>query len=111
MVPRALETCTSATTRVRGESSLASSSIRSSPRSSTGATTSFAPVASQTICQGTMLEWCSISVSSTSSPAARRGRAKHQATRLSPSVALRVNTTSDGSGAPRKRATRSRAAS
>ena len=41
----------------------------SSPRSSIGTTRSRAPRSSQSICHGTMFEWCSIAEISTSSPA------------------------------------------
>ena len=54
-VPSALETVGSATMRVRGLNSFSYSSSRMSPRSSTGATRNFAPVAAQSCCQGTIL--------------------------------------------------------
>jgi selenocysteine lyase/cysteine desulfurase len=52
---------------VREPSSFSNSSSISAPRSSIGATLRTAPFSSQSICQGTMFEWCSISVISTSS--------------------------------------------
>ena len=58
-----------------------------------------------------MLEWCSISLISTSSPASRKARPKACATRLIDSVVLRVKMISDTSDAPKKARTRSRAAS
>ena len=58
-----------------------------------------------------MLAWCSIVVISTSSPGSARGRTKLCATRLMPSVPLRVNTISRASAALRKALTFSRASS
>ncbi len=66
-----------------------------------GTTLSLAPVASQSICQGTMLEWCSIPVMRISSPGSIRGRTKLEATRLTASVVPRVKTISRLSAAPR----------
>ena len=64
------------------------------------------------IIHGTMLAWCSISVSRTASPARRLARPQLCATRLSDSVVFLVNTTScAGSGAPMKRPAASRARS
>ena len=54
---------------VRGLSSFSYSSMMSSPRSFMGMTRSLAPFSSQSICQGTMLEWCSIAEMMISSPA------------------------------------------
>jgi hypothetical protein len=68
IVPSALDTCTTATILVRSVSSRSYSSSRISPASSTGATRSRAPFSAHTICQGTRFEWCSIAVTSTSSP-------------------------------------------
>ena len=68
-VPRAFDTWDTATILVRAESRFSSSSIRMAPSSSMGATTSRAPFSSQSICQGTMFEWCSRAEISTSSPA------------------------------------------
>jgi len=58
-----------------------------------------------------MLAWCSISVSTTTSPDPRFAAPHVRATRLIASVALRVNTSSCGSAAPMKRAVRARPAS
>jgi hypothetical protein len=59
-----------------------------------------------------MLEWCSISVMTTSSPGPTRrspgAQASTLATRFSASVAFLVNTTPSRSGAPMKPATASR---
>ncbi len=64
------------------------------------------------MCHGTMLAWCSISVSTTTSPRPRFERPQLWATRLSASVAFLVNTTSRaGAGAPMNRPTLVRAAS
>ena len=69
MVPSALETWATATMRVRGPSSFSYSSRSSSPRSFMGMTRSLAPFSSHSICQGTMLEWCSMAEMTISSPA------------------------------------------
>ena len=62
------------------------------------------PSSSARIIHGTMLEWCSISVSNTASPARRLPRPHDCATRLSDSVVFLVKTIScAGSGAPMKR--------
>ena len=63
------------------------------------------------MCHGTMLAWCSISVSTTTSPAARWARPHDWATRLSASVAFLVKTISSGWPALTKRATPWRAPS
>ncbi len=70
-----------------------------------------APVASATSCQGTMFEWCSISVNRISSPSRRNFRPQALAMRLIDSVVPRVNTTVEGSGAPMNRASVVRAPS
>ena len=69
---------------------------------------SVAPVRSQTSCHGTMLEWCSISVMTTSSPGPS---SIVRASRLSASVAFLVKITSSRDGALRNAATLSRAPS
>ena len=74
-------------------------------------TRSVAPVRSQASCHGTMFEWCSIAEISTSSPAERLAWPQLCATRLIPSVALRVKTISCGWAAPRNAAASVRAAS
>src|ERR1035438_9684990 len=68
MVPSAFDTWVTATMRVRGLSSFWYSSMRSSPERFMGMTRSLAPVSSQSICQGTMLEWCSMAEMTISSP-------------------------------------------
>ena len=76
-----------------------------------GTTRSRARFSSHSICQGTMFEWCSSAVTSTSSPSETRRRPKVCATRFTASVVPRTKITSRGSGAPMKRATASRAPS
>ena len=93
-VPSALETCDTATIFVFPERRFSSSSIRISPRSLIGATASFAPFSSQSICHGTMLEWCSSAEIRTSSPARTFDRPYVCATRLIPSVVPRTKTIS-----------------
>jgi hypothetical protein len=66
-----------------------------------------APVRSQASCQGTMLEWCSISEMTTSSPGFRL-LPSVWAARLSASDAFLVKTTSSRFGAPMNEATLSR---
>ena len=75
-VPSAFDMCAIETILVRGPISRSSSSTIRAPRSSIGATRSRAPRSSQTICHGTMFEWCSIAVMTISSPAASIGRTK-----------------------------------
>jgi hypothetical protein len=57
------------------------------------------PWESRSICHGTMLEWCSISLMITAWPGCNTPRPKLCATRLIDSVALRVNTISSRDGA------------
>ena len=54
--------------RVRGLSSFSNSSSISSPRSLMGRRAARAPFSSHSICQGTMLEWCSMAEIRISSP-------------------------------------------
>ncbi len=110
IVPSTLLTWTTPTIRVRSVSRPAKASMSSSPPGVTGAKRTVAPVISATICHGTMFEWCSISVTSTSSPAARLRMPQAHATRLIASEAFLVNTTVSR-GAPTRRATLSRPAS
>ena len=83
-----------ATMRVRGLSSFSYSSMRSSPRSFMGITRSLAPFSSQSICQGTMLEWCSMAEMMISSPALTFCRPQELLTRLMPSVVPRTKISS-----------------
>ena len=55
--------------RARPRAAARARPVTTAPSSSMGATRSRAPFSSQSICQGTMLEWCSRPVMSTSSPA------------------------------------------
>ena len=66
---------------------------------------STAPLRSRWKCHGTMLEWCSMTESTISSPAPSRGPANDAATRLIASVAERVKMISSGRLAFRNRAT------
>ena len=69
IVPSAFDMCvTRQQPRPRREQRARARRGSSSPRSSIGATRRRAPLSSQSSCQGTMLEWCSIAVMSTSSP-------------------------------------------
>mmetsp|Transcript_13662 Transcript_13662/g.57086 ORF Transcript_13662/g.57086 Transcript_13662/m.57086 type:complete len:205 (+) Transcript_13662:589-1203(+) len=78
---------------------------------SSGAWRSTQPVRSATSCHGTRLEWCSITVSTTSSPSSRLSSPHAYATRLMASLALRVHTISRSDVAFTKVATLPRAAS
>ena len=84
--------------------------MSSSPPGVTGTKRTVAPVISATICHGTMFEWCSISVTSTSSPGFSSRAPQAQATRLIASLAFLANTR-PSRGAPTRRATASRPAS
>ncbi len=69
IVPRTLEICAKAASLTRPvESSASSCSSDSRPSSDTSSQRSSAPVSCVSSCQGTMLEWCSIWVISTTSP-------------------------------------------
>ena len=83
-VPSALETWMTDTNFVRSPSAASYAAMSSSPASVMGTTRSLAPVCSHTSCHGTMLEWCSIQVSTTSSPGRRLVRPQLCATRLMP---------------------------
>ena len=114
-VPSMLDTQVSETTLVR---SLISSSMfdRSSrPSSVSPNQRSVAPLRSVSSCHGTMLEWCSISVISTSSPSPIASgpvaQASVLATRFSASEAFLVKITSSRDGALMNAATLSRAPS
>lgn len=67
-VPSALATCVTETILVRPDSKAAYCSKMISPRSLTGITRSVAPVCWASICQGTMLAWCSMVETMISSP-------------------------------------------
>ena len=85
--------------------------MSSSPSSSIGAQSISAPTRSASCCQGTMLEWCSISVRTMRSPAPTLASPQARATRLIASVALRTKSTSRRSPAPMWSATVARAPS
>ena len=87
-------------------SSRRSRSVRSSrPSAVSGIQRSSMPRSAASMCQGTTLAWCSMWVSTTTSPAARLARPHAWATRLSASVAFFVNTISSAWAALTKRAT------
>jgi hypothetical protein len=121
MVPSTFEYSVYATSLVRSLTSSSRRSRSSRPASVTPNQRSFAPVRSQSSCHGTMLEWCSISEMTISSPgpSLKRGSPpaeaeafeKAYAIRLIASVAFLVNTTSSGVRAPMNAATLARAPS
>ncbi len=92
-----------ATIFVRSVTSDGSTSMR--PSGSSLNHFSVAPVRSASCCHGTRLAWCSISEMRISSPGFSDQAASPNATRLMPSVADFVKTTSSGEAAPRKDAT------
>jgi hypothetical protein len=81
--------------------------VSSRPSSVTPNHFSVAPVRSQASCHGTMLLWCSISETTTTSPGFSAAPSVCAA-RLSASEAFFVNTTSSRDGAPMNAATLSR---
>ena len=88
------------------------SAMSSSPASVTRQMRSSTPCASRSICQGTRLAWCSISLTSTACPGFSTPRPKEWATRLMAWVEpVPVSTISRSSAAFRKRAAARRAAS
>ena len=93
------------------DSSSSNAAMSSSPASVIGATRSSIPCESRSICQGTMLEWCSMAEISTAWPGLSRWRPRLWATRLMPSVLLRTRTISSRSRAVHQRGGASRAAS
>ena len=74
MVPRTLEAWVKARTRVRGPMMPAAASRSRAPASSTGMNRRVAPVRAASSCHGIRLAWCSISVTTISSPGARAKR-------------------------------------
>ena len=87
-------------------------SVRSSrPSAVSGIQRSSMPRSAASMCHGTTLAWCSMWVSTTTSPAPRLARPHAWATRLSASVAFFVNTISSAWPALTKRATLARAPS
>ncbi len=110
MVPSTFDMWVTATSFVFGPSRAAKASMSSEPSSLIGAHFSTAPRRSRRKCHGTMLEWCSISVTMISSPG-RIDRPTPLATRLIASVPPLVQTMLSAEGAFKKRATISRARS
>ena len=76
MVPSTLDWWARATSLVRSVISSPAWDRSSWPSSVTPNQRSVAPVRSHSSCHGTMLEWCSISVMTISSPGPRRSRAE-----------------------------------
>mmetsp|Transcript_44379 Transcript_44379/g.106626 ORF Transcript_44379/g.106626 Transcript_44379/m.106626 type:complete len:201 (+) Transcript_44379:548-1150(+) len=109
--PSVFETCASATSFVRGVISAFSASRSRLSLASSGANLILKPRSLASICHGTRLEWCSITVRMISSPSPRFVRPHVCATRLIASVAPRVKITSDRDAALMKPATLSRAPS
>ena len=111
-VPSMFETQVSETTLVRSVISSSMFDRSSRPSSVSPNQRSVAPLRSVSSCHGTMLEWCSISVISTSSPgpiaSGPSAQASVFATRLIASEAFLVKITSSRDGALRNAATLSR---
>ena len=97
--------CVTATSRVRSVEQRARTRRGSARRGRRSARRAAARRRSaQTICHGTMFEWCSIAEIRTSSPGCSCGRANACATRLMPSVAFRVKMISAIAGGVEERA-------
>ena len=110
-VPNTLLTWAKLTSLVRSEKSFSYSSNNSSPLSFMGITFSTIPLRAACNCQGTILLWCSMTETITSSPSFIWLSAKEEANRLMLSVVPRVNTISLLLRALIKRRTVSREAS
>ena len=110
-VPSTLLTWAMLTSFVRGENSFSYSSVSRLPWSSMGMTRSTMSRCMACSCQGTMLLWCSMTETMTSSPACICDWQKVAASRLMLSVVPRVKTISFVERAPMKRRTVSRLAS
>ena len=95
----------------RGEQFVQLAHIQQADVAGDGQETEFAPVRSASNCHGTMLLWCSISVSRISSPALTFFVPQRCATRLMPSVVPRVKIISSALRALMNFAARVRAAS
>jgi hypothetical protein len=106
-----LETWTTETSLVRSLTRVESRDSSSRPSSVMPNQRSTAPVRSHSSCHGTMLEWCSISEITISSPGPSRNRGSAavaenvRATRLMASVEFLVKTISSGLAAPMNAAT------
>ena len=94
MVPSTLLTCATLTIFVLSVKSFSYSSMRISPLSFIGITRRRMPFLAACSCQGTMLEWCSMVETITSSPSFMNSSENDDTTRLRASVVPRVKTTS-----------------
>ena len=94
IVPSTLLTCATLTILVRSLKSFLYSSIRISPLSFIGITFRQMPFFAACSCHGTMLEWCSMVETITSSPSPINSSANDDTTRFSASVVPLVNITS-----------------
>ena len=97
-VPSTLDMWVTATMRDLGPSKSAQASMSRVPSSRTGIHFSTAPLRSRSMCQGTMLEWCSIWLTRISSPG-WMDWPMPAATRLIASVPPRVQTICSAEGA------------
>ena len=93
-MPKTFDTCTKDTNRGPRSNNPSKASKSKKPSSETGTYASSASRSWHNNCQGTMFEWCSISVSTTRSPRCTFWRPHVYATRLIAAVALAVNTVS-----------------
>mmetsp|Transcript_43754 Transcript_43754/g.126399 ORF Transcript_43754/g.126399 Transcript_43754/m.126399 type:complete len:223 (-) Transcript_43754:409-1077(-) len=109
--PRTLETWHTLTKRVRSPTRLLKWSRSSAPFGERRAKRRLQPTSPASICHGTRFEWCSITVSTISSPARMFALAHVLATKFIASLAFRVKMISDGSAAPTNLATFARAPS
>ena len=111
IVPSEFDMCTTETSLVRGLMMESTSSRSRSPSPASGRNRSTAPRSFTSFCHGTRLLWCSMRVTTISSPGPMLSAAHVFAMRFMPSVVLRVQMMVSGSGAPMKRATLARASS
>ncbi|TPW21883.1 MAG: hypothetical protein FD126_247 [Elusimicrobia bacterium] len=102
--PSAFDMALKAKRRVLGVMVRRATSAEMRPSASTGTWRSRTPLSRAKSCQGTRFEWCSSSVTRTSSPGRICLRAQPWATRLMASVVLRVKTMHSGFSALMKRA-------
>jgi hypothetical protein len=91
IVPKVFEVWVTATILVLSVRYSSNKPMQSSPVSLKGNTFNCAFFSSQTSCHGTILEWCSISVISTSSPSWINSLPKEAATKFIDSVVPLVN--------------------
>ena len=97
IVPSVFDTWANATSFGLSRSRTSNTSWRSTPSSVIGMNSRSASFSWARICHGTRFAWCSISVSTITSPRPMFLRPQAYATRLIDSVALRVQTISCGS--------------